>query len=147
MKIDQKDLYHGAALTQITEYAGFKALNKADAKYGHYIVNTDRRILMKYSSAEGSWHFSFNADDLATVKKDFKAKGKVFVVMVCGADTICILDRAEIETLLDFTGDQQSIAVHYPKGGGLRVENRTLGKKLAHKIPHNAFPEKIFAQD
>ena len=36
MKIQQKDYFHGAALTQIVEHESFKALNKADSKYGHY---------------------------------------------------------------------------------------------------------------
>jgi hypothetical protein len=32
MKIQQKDLFHGAVLTQLVEHNSFKALNKVDAK-------------------------------------------------------------------------------------------------------------------
>ena len=44
MKIQTQDLYHGAVLTQITEHPSFKALNKADTLYGHYLVNHDTRL-------------------------------------------------------------------------------------------------------
>ena len=44
MKIQKMDMFHGAALTQIVEHPSFKALNKADEKYGHYQINHDRRI-------------------------------------------------------------------------------------------------------
>lgn len=42
MKTQEKDLYHGAALTQIVEHTSFRALNLAPVKgYGHHLVNSD----------------------------------------------------------------------------------------------------------
>jgi hypothetical protein len=60
VKIQEQDVFHGPALAQIAEYGAFKALNRARAKQGHYIVNADRRLLLKYSTkSRGPWKFTF----------------------------------------------------------------------------------------
>jgi hypothetical protein len=46
VKVQQQDLFHGAALTQIVEHPSFKALNRASTKYGHYLINTNRQIFV-----------------------------------------------------------------------------------------------------
>lgn len=77
MKIQEQDVYHGPALMQIVEHDSFKALNKADEKYGHYLVNNDRRLCFKYSTAEsGPWSFTFQSQDLAALKKDLGTRGQ-----------------------------------------------------------------------
>jgi hypothetical protein len=119
MKVQEEDLYHGAALTQVVEHPSFKALNKADDKYGHYLVNHDRRILAKYTKRRASpWQFTFSADDMLAVEKDLKAKGsRTFVCLVCGDETVCLLDEKEISEVLDvsrFAG--QWIRVDAPRG-------------------------------
>ena len=74
MKIQQKDYYHGAALTQIVEHESFKALNKADVKHGHYKINQNIRLLVKSTTNEESpWSFTANANDLATIKDDINS--------------------------------------------------------------------------
>ncbi len=60
MKTKEMDLYHGPALTQIVHHDSFKAINKATTKYGHYLVNTDRHVFVKYRknpSSRGSIRF------------------------------------------------------------------------------------------
>ena len=58
-KIQKQDLYHGAALTQIVEHPTFKALNRASKNYGHYLVNADREVFVKYSASSSSpWGFT-----------------------------------------------------------------------------------------
>ena len=145
MKIDRKDLYHGAALTQITEHASFKALNKADAKYGHYLVNVDRRLLTKYSEkTSGPWQFTFQPDDLDILKTDIASGFKTFIVLVCCATTVCLLDENEFSQLIDINAAaaQQWIRVQIPK-----ASMRISGSKgnLGHAIKHNGFPNRLFA--
>jgi len=65
MKIQHKDLFHGAALTQLVEHNSFKALNKADDKYGHYLVNTDRRLLVKLVASIQQLHNRIKSCDEA----------------------------------------------------------------------------------
>jgi hypothetical protein len=143
MKIDHKDLFHGAALTQLTEHLSFKALNKADAKYGHYLVNTDRRLLTKHSERpQPPWQFTFQPDDLETLRSDRASGFMTFIVLVCGEVSICLLDESEFSVLIDLdSSNQQSIRVQIPKAS-MQV-NGSAGA-LRHKIKHNGFPNRIF---
>ena len=144
MKIQEKDWFHGAALTQITEHESFTALNKACEKYGHYQVNHDKRILVKHSSPEqGPWQFTFQPDDLFVIGDDIKSDQDSYICLVCSYDTICILDNEEIQQILDLEiDDTQWIRVEYPAGGSMRVRG-SLGS-LDHTIRHNSFPNNLF---
>lgn len=143
MKTNDRHFYHGAALGQIVEYGGFKALNKLDEKYGHYLVNTNQRVMVKYSTATDEWHFTFSEDDLEILKKDLEQPGKTFVCLVCGKSTICALTEDEFQKLISLDViAQQYIDAWFPKGGSIRVHG-TKGD-LDHKIHHNAFPSILF---
>ena len=144
MKIKDKDWFHGAALTQICEHESFTALNKASEKMGHYQINHDKRILVKYSSFErGPWQFTFRADDVETISEDIDAEQQSFLCLVCGYNTICMLDADEIETLLDLDFDEsQWIKVDYPSGGSMRA--RGSEGELGHVVRHNIFPGGLF---
>ena len=117
MKVQQKDLFHGAALTQLVEHDSFKALNKADTKYGHYLVNTDRRLMVKLTEkANPPWQFTFQPDDLTTLRSDIASGFKTFVVLVCGKTTICLLEEADFASIIDLTAQRaQFIRVEIPK--------------------------------
>jgi len=144
MKIQEKDWFHGSALTQICEHESFTALNKASEKIGHYQVNHDKRILVKYSSAdETPWQFTFRPVDVETIREDIEADQNPFLCLVCGHDTICVLLADEIEELLDLESDDaQWVRVEYPEGGSMRV--RGSEGELDHTIRHNAFPNVLF---
>lgn len=102
MKIQEQDLYHGAALTQIVEHHSFKALNRASVKYGHYLVNTDRHVFAKYSKATHSpWSFTFQPHDLQAIHAEITAGHTVFLCLVCGTSTACALTQAEFSSLID----------------------------------------------
>ena len=146
MKIQEKDRYHGAALTQIVEHPSFKALNKADGKYGHYQVNHDRRIMAKYSKKPKSpWQFTFSADDIQTISEDSERTGyRVFVCLTCGSSTVCTLREDEIADVLDLSSmTQQWIKVEVPKGGSIHVSGTNGSCRRA--IAHNGFPDKVFS--
>ena len=144
MKIQQKDLFHGAALTQLTEHASFKALNKADKKYGHYMVNTNRRLMVKLTAKEhGPWQFTFQPDDLDTLRSDFATRNnKTFVVLVCGETTICLLNRQDFKVVVDINATSaQWIRVDIPRA---RMSVRGSKGELTHSIAHNSFPDTVF---
>lgn len=144
MKVQQKDLYHGAALTQLVEHDSFKALNKADGKYGHYLVNTDRRLMVKLTEkADDPWSFTFQPDDLATLRADIASGFKTFIVLVCGKSTVCLLEHADFAAVMDLNAPgQQWIRVEIPKAS-MRV--RGSAGELKRAIKHNAFPTDVFA--
>jgi len=145
MKIQEQDLFHGAALTQIVEHSSFKALNRASTKYGHYLVNIDRHVFVKYSkSTRSPWRFTFQPNDLQSIQAEVSAGHLVFLCLVCGKTTVCALTEAEFSSLIDINASRtQWVRVEVPSGGSCHVSG-SLGK-LKHTVPHNSFPEKIFA--
>lgn len=147
MKVQAQDIYHGIALAQIVRHESFKALNSGSAKQGHYLINSDRHLLVKYrTSNEDPWKFTFTPGEIAAIKKMAKKSKLVFLCLVCGQTTVCALSFDEIKTLLSGkAAEQQSITVESPANASLRVRG-TKGE-LPKTIPHNAFPEKLFAEE
>lgn len=147
MRINDKDFYHGAVLMKIVEDDSFSALNKADDKYGHYIVNTDRRLFVKHSGLDESpWQFTFQPDELKRIRDDVafgvKTGSSTFVCLICSQTTICCLDQEDIEQLIDLNSpNQQIISVKVPPRGSQHVS----GSKgdLPYTVPHSAFPGKV----
>ena len=154
MKIQEQHLYHGAALTQIVQHQSFKALNRASKKYGHYIVNTDRHVFVKYRTKpedetkpehkdESLWKHIFSPEELSTIDNEIKHNKKVFLCLVCGQETVCALDADQIQVVLDLTKkEQQWIRVRVPSGGSCHVSGSK--GKLKKTVPHNSFPDKVF---
>jgi len=146
MKIQEKDLFHGAALTQIVEHKSFKALNLASAKYGHYLVNTDREVFAKYRRvARPPFIFTFQPAEVQTISAAVRqGPRKAFLCLVCGRTTVCALSAKEIEAVIDLDNNsaQQSVRVEIPTGGSCHVSG-TKGQ-LSRTVPHNSFPDKVF---
>jgi hypothetical protein len=142
MRIQQKDYYHGAALTQIVEHGSFTALNKVDEKYGHYKVNHNIRLMVKITTNDESpWQFTANASDLSTIEDDIRSGENFYLCLVCGLNTICLLNSDQVEKLLDISSrDQQWLRVK--DTGSLWAWSAKT--ELNHAIPHNAFPDRLF---
>lgn len=145
MKIQEQDIYHGPALMQIVEHDSFKALNKADEKYGHYLVNKDIKLWVKYASAKnGPWQFTFQPNDLRGIAKDLRSKGATHIVLVCGHDTICSLNGDELGSLLDIAASSaQWLKVDAPQGKQMRVTGSENGKDPI-LAAHKKFPGCVF---
>lgn len=146
MRVQDQDIYHGIALAQIVRHKSFKALNHVLPKQGHYMINSDRHLLVKYRTSDdnGLWQFTFKPEEISALKKMGQKSNLVFLCLVCGQSTICALSLEEIKTLLVIKkrNDQQSITVEFPIGLRLRV--RGTNGKLPKTVPHNAFPQKLF---
>lgn len=145
MKIQEKDQYHGSALTQIVEHRSFKALNRASRKYGHYLVNTNRHVFVKYRTSKRSpWQFVLTHEEIRALRRAFSRSDKVFVCLVCGSNTVCGLKLNDIRQILDLSRNtQQWITVDVPSGGSCHVHGST--GRLVRTIPHNSFPNRIFS--
>jgi hypothetical protein len=136
MKIQDKDIYYGVVLSQLAEYPTFTSINKVNCKDGFYQINDDKRILIKYSTADSEWKFTISKDDIERIDFD------MFFVLVCGLDTICLLNSDDIIEIVDKESEaSQWISISYPLGGQMRVKG-SLGE-LSHVVAHNAFPKDI----
>ena len=145
MQTREKHLYHGAAITQIVEHDSFKALNKASDAYGHYLINHDCRLHVKYTKSK-RWSFTFQTSDIARIRKDLALGNRVFVCLVCSDETVCALDAEEIRSVLDLAqaNTQQWVRITVPDGGSMHVKG--YDGKLGHAVYHNAFPGVLFEE-
>ncbi|MCG5541894.1 MULTISPECIES: hypothetical protein [unclassified Halorhodospira] len=144
MKVQDQDIYHGAALTQVVEHESFKALNKGSGRYGHYLVNADCNVFVKYSTHEdGPWIFNFQPDHLEPIRNVLGTESRAFVCLVCGEKTVCALSSEEIQEVINLhAGNPQWVRVQFPSGGSCRVQGSA--GTLSRTVPHNSFPNKLF---
>jgi hypothetical protein len=144
MKIQEKDFFHGAALTQIVEHPSFKALNKADEKYGHYQINHNTRILLKYrSKGESPWTFELKEEDINTLIDDIASDQRSFLCLVCGKISVCILSSGEYQDLINTSQrTSQHITIELPPRSSMKVKSKIF--TLDHTIPHTNFPNILF---
>jgi hypothetical protein len=142
MKVQEQDIYHGIALTQLVEHASFKAINKTSKTYGLYDLNQDRRLFIKYrSNTEEPWSFTFQPAEMEVIGAP--SERDTFVALVCGTTTVCALTLNELETLIDLTNaGSQWVRVEAPPGASMRVLG-PLGH-LPNVVPHNSYPAKLF---
>jgi hypothetical protein len=145
MKIQEHDQFHGAALTQIVQHPSFKALNKLDSKFGHYRINADICILVKYrTNRESPWQFILNGAEIETLKSDCEADDTNFLCLVCGDSTICAINRDQIKQLIDLSATgQQWIKAEVPDGGSIWLKGSS--GSLKRCIPHKNFPDILFS--
>lgn len=145
MKINEKHQYHGPALAQIVEHPSFKALNRANSgAYGHYLLNQECSLWMKYATGDEPWQYTFTPEDLQTIRGD--SAPRRYYVLACGIHSICCLKHDELFALIDTSAStQQWIKVEAPPGTGLKVRG---GKDPAtiKTIPHSRFPDVLFEQ-
>jgi hypothetical protein len=144
VKVQDQDVFHGIALTQLVEHPSFKALNKASKRYGHYLLNMDRRLFVKYRNSNGlAWQFAFSQAELDAIRKDRRQPGSTFVVLVCGGSTVCAISENDLDVLLvPRAFGPQSIRVEAPAGRSMIVSGS--GGQLPYKVQHNSYPSKLF---
>lgn len=145
MKIQQHDMYHGSALTQIVQHESFKALNKLDSKFGHYIVNSDIKILVKYRrNTRSPWLFNLYEYDIETINNDIQSGDEFFLCLICGDTTICAINSVQIRQLIDVNSETtQSIRAEVPSRGSIWLKGSN--GVLRNCIPHNSFPDSVFS--
>ena len=140
MKINDRQIFFGAALTQIAEFPVFTSINKLTEKDGLYKINDYTNILIKYCSAEnGPWRFTVRKEDLEEYCPS--------LVLICGYSTICLLSECDIDAILDRSAFYESnssqwISVNSPEGGQMRVKGSK--GELARLVPHNSYPKDLF---
>jgi hypothetical protein len=145
VKVQDLGVFHGIASTQLVEHPSFKALNKASKRYGHYLLNQDRRLFVKYRTNDGlAWQFGFSTSEIRAIKEDRRLESHTFVILVCGYSTVCALSAGDLDALLDLGGPGvQSIRVEAPPGRSMIVSGSH--GRLPRTLPHKSYPAKLFA--
>lgn len=82
--------------------------------------------------------------DLKAIQAEMNNGHTVFLCLVCGIVTVCALTEAEFTALIDLAAtNAQWVRIEVPAGGSCHVSG-SLGS-LRRTVPHNSFPEKVFA--
>lgn len=139
--IDYKDFMHGAALVAIADSDRFTALNRASVKYGHYVVNHDRHLFIKYSSGRGPREYPFTFSDEDKKRIVAQPAPLVFAVLVCGDEVVTGISRDELSLIVPLTLPTSSavrVAAH--QGRQLRVSG-PLGQ--LPPISRSSFPARV----
>lgn len=144
MKIQEQDIYHGAALMQIVEHPSFKALNKGSNRYGHYLVNANCHLFIRYSTSDAeSWVFTYSPEQLEPIRNILESTATVFLCLVCGNQSICLINEEQIQEIIDIESEEsQWIKVTAPPRKSFRVSG-SFGK-IKGTIAHSSFPNVIF---
>lgn len=130
--ISQTSFRHGAALCAIADCPQFTAVNKASGKYGHYALNHDRELYLKYCSEPGkgcSYGFVINDSDVEAMRGS-RDQERTFLVFICGDEVMTALSLTELSTIADWSaGGQQWLHVVARPNQSLRVRGplRELG--------------------
>lgn len=140
---DHKDFMHGAALVAIAEHPRFSALNRASDKYGHFKVNDNRHVFIKYRDGDGpDYAFNFNPDDVQLMQSSVSRTSCVYAILVCGTEVITALSMLDLGRLIDMKSRrQQWVKVRADPRKRLRIRG-PLGE-LGRLIPRNAFPSQV----
>lgn len=148
--ITERDKFYGVVLRHLTKNGHpISSLAELGDKAGHFCINEEAFLLVKYSSAsESPWRFSFHPGDLPILVKDHNRGGLFggsYVCLVCGFNSVCMLREDEWSALLhlDSTDRQQTVTVRRAVGRSFAVSG-TAGQ-LKHKVPVSRFPSLIFA--
>jgi len=161
--INEQDVYYGMALSQIAQYPVSTTINKICDREGLFNISDNRYLLIKYStSVLPRWNFKLTSDDIKTInlqvedtnfyfnqddKESFindDPKNQLFLILVCGQETICCLDRNDLLELIDLEGrldKKQSIIVTYENTDQL-ILTGTMGSLL--KPITDSFPKYIY---
>lgn len=107
MKIDRKDLYHGAALLQIIEDRRHAIVSRVPgAPYYSVSVGAARRgaenryVYLKYvSSRREPFRFTFTSHERQFLQNESTRREPVFIALVCSASYVCVLDEEEYSKL------------------------------------------------
>lgn len=164
MKIDNDQLYHGAALLQIAEHPSFTAINATEfagaRSRSAFTINKDLGVFLKYASQPrkntDEYVFTFHADNLEEIAKLKKKHDSIFIGLVCvSVRQICCLSGDQLDALISARRkakgsreEQYQIYVWAPPNSKFRVyvsppgkRGRTLGEI---KVARNCFPDLMF---
>ncbi|MGW3234142.1 hypothetical protein [Streptomyces sp. CAI-17] len=139
--IDHKDFMHGAALVAIADSESFTALNRASVKYGHYVVNHDRHLFIKYNDGKGpgDYFFTFSVEDKKRIIAE--ASPLVFSVLVCGNEVVTGIARDELSQLITLSNlTASTVKVTAQQGRQLRISGPSGQLPL---ISRSSFPARI----
>ncbi|WP_157729436.1 hypothetical protein [Tumebacillus algifaecis] len=144
MKIQEQELFYGAALAQIVEHGEAVHIYKRPDQNSVYVINQKSVLMLKYrTNARAPWRFQLSEREEDAIRAELVRGKDFFLGLVCANHTICVLGAEELKKIIDFevlgdkwisvnSGHNRSLWVAGPAG------------EMSTSIRHNDFPRKLF---
>lgn len=116
--IDEFKAYHGSAFAELIDESKVPiTLFRPDlSSNAIYVLNDSIGLYMKHSVKRlAPWRFTFHKEHVQEISKLLKSFKITFIVLICGRDTMCVIDPEEIQTLLP---------INKPEGAWISVRTR-----------------------
>jgi hypothetical protein len=148
MKYNRRLLADGLVIASIASFGVFSSVNRHERrKQGHYRLNADSQILIKFSGPRDgggdTFRFTLTSDD-KEVLRDGDRSGKMFLILVCGEQEIAVLSLNDLRKIVDISAGsgQGWVKVEVEQGCSLQVTGSTA--VLPRKLPRAEFPRVLF---
>lgn len=157
MTLNSHDLIHGAVLRKLMHANGLTLLEAVDDTKCWYEVNTrymlgiktsSRRTRLSQNGHGWSYTFTIGAQEMQRLQEGEAAGLQPRVVLACVAPAgpfgvvagICLLDQAELRTLLDRScSAAQCVSLEHRKGCRFRVWGPRRPRREALLVPQGGF--------
>jgi hypothetical protein len=139
--IDDFKSYHGSAFADlIDESISPIKLFRPDLKNNaYYILNDHIGLYVKHSTKRLTpWRFTFQTEHINNLQEMFSKHQYNFLVLVCGRDSIAVVEKAEIEKILPINNPEVSwVSVQRSHNTSLTVEGSSgaLKRKIKKSKP------------
>ena len=145
--INEFKAYHGAAFAELIDESSVPiTLFRPDlSNNAIYILNDSIGLFVKHSTKRISpWRFSFQIDHVKSVAKLTQKHEVVFMVLICGRNSIAVINIEEIKTLLSLGKPEASwVSVKTSHNTMLTVEGSagSLKRKIRKSQPFSQVKE------
>lgn len=101
--INEFKSYHGSAFADLIDdsLVPIKIFRPDQDKNAFYILDDDIALYVKHSTKRLTpWRFTFHTDNMKDLQVILNSYDLCFVVLICGRDSIAVLEKDEIHKLL-----------------------------------------------
>ena len=101
--INEFKSYHGSAFADLIDdsLVPIKIFRPIQDNNAYYILDDDIALYVKHSTKRLTpWRFTFHTDNMQDLAKILNSNEFCFVVLICGRDSIAVLEKEEIHRLL-----------------------------------------------
>ncbi len=139
--IDEFKSYHGSAFADLIDESMFPItlFRPHLSNNAYYVLNERIGLYVKHSTKRLTpWRFTFQENHIDSLKEMFSKHQHSFLVLVCGRDSIAVVEKTEIESILPIELPEVSwVSVQRSHNTSLTVEGSsgTLKRKIKKTKP------------
>ena len=139
--INEFKSYHGSAFADLIDESlvPIELFRPNLLNNSYYVLNGDIGFYVKHSTKRLTpWRFTFHTDHVQELSKIMEQHDQCFLVLICGRDSIAVIEKAEILKLLPISSPALSwVSVQTSHNTSLTIEGSSgsLKRKLKKSKP------------